>query len=150
MYAYIGLAIGDFASGGLSQLIGSRKRVVALSLVLTSIGVAVYFTLAHASLVTFYAVCVLLGISTGYWAVFVTMAAEQFGTNVRATAATTAPNFVRGALVLLNLLFASLRPSLGIRGSALLVGVLALGTAFAALRSLHETYGKDLDYTEPH
>ena len=150
MYAYIGLAIGDFATGGLSQIIGSRPRVVALALFATAVSVAVYFTMAHASLVTFYMVCVLLGISVGYWAVFVTMAAEQFGTNVRATAATTAPNFVRGALVLLNLLFTYFRPSLGIRGSALLVGVLTLVIAFAALRGLGETYGKDLDYTEPH
>lgn len=150
MYAYIGLAIGDFATGGLSQIIGSRPRVVALALFATAVSVAVYFTMAHASLVTFYVVCVLLGISVGYWAVFVTMAAEQFGTNVRATAATTAPNFVRGALVLLNLLFTYFRPSLGIRGSALLVGVLTLVIAFAALRGLGETYGKDLDYTEPH
>jgi MFS transporter, putative metabolite:H+ symporter len=150
MYAYIGLAIGDLASGGLSQIIGSRRRVVAFSLVLTALSVGIYFTLAHVSLTTFYFVCVLLGISVGYWAVFVTMAAEQFGTNVRATAATTAPNFVRGALVLLNVLFTMLRPSLGVRGSALAVGVIALAIAFAALRGLSETFGKNLDYTEQH
>lgn len=150
MFCYIGLSIGDLGSGGLSQLLGSRRRVIALSLVATTVTIGVYFTVAAASLTTFYAVCVLLGISTGYWAVFVTVAAEQFGTNVRATAATTAPNFVRGAVVLLTSVFTWLRPSLGIRGSAILVGLIALGVAFASLRGLEETFGKDLDYHEHH
>lgn len=150
MYTYIGLALGDLGSGALSQALGSRKRVVTLALLLTTVSVAIYFAAAHTSLVVFYGVCMLLGLATGYWAVFVTMAAEQFGTNVRATAATTAPNFVRGAVVLLTSLFTMLRPSLGIRGSGIVVGAIALTVAFLSLRGLDETYGKDLDYLEKH
>jgi MFS family permease len=150
MFCYIGLAIGDLGSGALSPLLGSRKRVVAIALVLTTISIAIYFTVAHSSLTVFYAVCLLLGLSTGYWAVFVTMAAEQFGTNVRATAATTAPNFVRGATVALTSLFTVLREPLGIRGSAIAVAIIALGVAFLALRGLGETFGRNLDYVERH
>ena len=99
MFCYIGLAVGDFASGALSQIIRSRNRVVALFLVMTTAFMAAYFAVAHMSLTVFYTVCLLLGIGTGYWAVFVTIASEQFGTNIRATVTTTAPNFVRGAVV---------------------------------------------------
>jgi MFS family permease len=148
MFCYIGLAFGDFGSGALSQVLRSRNRVVGLFLALTTVSIAVYFALAHLSLEFFYLVCLLLGISAGYWAVFVTIAAEQFGTNIRATVTTTAPNFVRGAVVAITLLFEALRPSLGIRGSAMLVGAIAVGIAFISLWGLEETYGKDLDYLE--
>jgi hypothetical protein len=150
MFCYIGLAVGDFGSGALSQIIKSRNRVVGLFLGLTAFFIAAYFLAAHVSLGAFYTVCFLLGVSAGYWAVFVTIAAEQFGTNIRATVTTTAPNFVRGAVVGLTLLFEALRPGMGIRGSAMLVGALALAIAFLSLRGLEETYGKDLDYLEVH
>jgi MFS family permease len=148
MFCYIGLAIGDFASGALSQMIKSRNRVVGMFLLLTTAFIAVYFAAAHVSIDVFYAVCLLLGIGAGYWAVFVTIASEQFGTNIRATATTTAPNFVRGAVVALTLLFDGLRPAMGIRGSAMLVGAIALAIAFLSLRGLEESYGKDLNYLE--
>ena len=148
MFCYIGLAIGDFASGALSQIMRSRNRVVGMFLLMTTAFIAVYFALAHVSINVFYGVCLLLGIGAGYWAVFVTIASEQFGTNIRATATTTAPNFVRGAVVALTSLFEALRPSMGIRGSAMLVGVIALAIAFVSLRGLEESYGKDLNYLE--
>jgi putative MFS transporter len=148
MFCYIGLAIGDFASGAVSQLIKSRNRVVGVFLLMTTAFIAMYFAVAHVSLNVFYLVCLLLGVGAGYWAVFVTIASEQFGTNIRATATTTAPNFVRGAVVGLTLLFDGLRPALGIRGSAMLVGVIALTIAFLSLRGLEESYGKDLNYLE--
>jgi MFS family permease len=148
MFCYIGLAFGDFGSGWLSQLMKSRNRVVGIFLTLTTTFIAVYFAAAHLSLDVFYAVCFLLGISAGYWAVFVTIASEQFGTNIRATVTTTAPNFVRGAVVAITLLFEALRPAVGIRASAMLVGAIALGIAYLSLWGLEETYGKDLDYLE--
>jgi MFS family permease len=148
MFCYIGLAIGDFVSGAASQLIKSRNRVVGVFLLMTTAFIAMYFAVAHVSLNMFYVVCLLLGVGAGYWAVFVTIASEQFGTNIRATATTTAPNFVRGAVVGLTLLFDGLRPALGIRGSAMIVGVIALAIAFISLRGLEETYGKDLNYLE--
>ncbi len=148
LFAYIGLAIGDFSSGALSQLLKSRNRVVLLFLALTTIFIGAYFAVAHLSLTMFYTVCLLLGIATGYWAVFVTIASEQFGTNIRATVTTTAPNFVRGSVVLLTSAFQAMRPEVGIRASAMIVGAVALGVAYASLWGLDESYGKDLDYLE--
>jgi predicted MFS family arabinose efflux permease len=148
LFCYVGLALGDFGSGALSQVMKSRKKVVSIFLLLTTASIAAYFTVAHLSLAAFYTVCTILGFSTGYWAVFVTIASEQFGTNIRATATTTAPNFVRGAVVLLTSMFTALRPVIGIQGSALLVGALALAVAFVSLRGLQETYGKELNYLE--
>ena len=98
-----------------------------------------------------YIFCALLGFSTGFWAIFVTMAAEQFGTNLRATAATTAPNMVRGALPLLNLIFLNLlQKNWGwtmIR-SGIATGILVMLISFVALYFTDETYHKDMDYVE--
>lgn len=148
MYTYIGLSIGDFVSGALSQIMKSRTRVVFAFLVQTALFIALYFVVAKVSLVVFYGVCVLLGFANGYWAVFVTVASEQFGTNIRATATTTAPNFVRGAVVFLTMAFQGGKGPLGVVGSAIAVGVVTLVVAFVALRTLDETYGKDLDFIE--
>src|SRR5207302_10463179 len=119
MVNYAGLAAGDLTSGALSQIMRSRKRAVLLFLVLTACAMGFYFLAGARSLTFFYAACVALGFGTGYWAVFVTVAAEQFGTNIRATATTTAPNFVRGSVVLLTLAFNALKGALGVPGSAI-------------------------------
>jgi len=148
MLAYIGLCVGDLASGALSQFMRSRKKVVGIFMSLTAASIALYFVIGGVSQTVFYASCVVLGFSAGYWAIFVTMASEQFGTNIRATAATTAPNFVRGAVVLLTLSFKALKVSLGAREAAIVVGVGTLIVAAVSLLSLGETFGKDLDFVE--
>lgn len=148
MYAYLGLAGGDFASGFLSQYLGSRRRVVLLFQALTVAFVAAYFFLAPFTLTAFYTLCSALGFGVGYWAVFVTVASEQFGTNIRATATTTVPNVVRGSVVLLTSSVAWLRPQVGVVNSAMIVGVVALTIGVVALWGIEETFGKDLDYVE--
>lgn len=148
MYCYLGLVFGDFSSGLLSQSLKSRKRAVLLYMLLTIAGIAFYFLQGANSPSFFYGVCLVLGFASGYWAIFVTVAAEQFGTNLRATVATTVPNFVRGMAVPITLLFKHLRPQLGLQGSALAVGAICLAAGFVALRSLDETFHKDLDYYE--
>ena len=148
MFCYIGLSLGSLLSGTLSQVWRTRTKVVRVSMILNAVLVAVYFAAAGLSLRFFYAVCFALGIANGYWAVFVLMASELFGTNIRATAATTTPNFVRGSVVVVTLAFQSAAKFLGIQGGAVLVGALTLLLAFAALGRLEDTYGKDLDYVE--
>jgi len=148
MLMYSGLAVGDFGSGFLSHLLGSRKKVLFGFLSLSSLATLGYFTVGRSSLFAFYAVIVVLGVASGYWAVFVTVASEQFGTNIRATATTTAPNFVRGAVVIVTSSFQLLKGSLGVVWSAVVVGVVVLGVGFLAISGLEETHGKDLDFTE--
>ncbi len=148
MMNYSGLAAGDLASGFLSQLLKSRKRAVFVFLLITAASIAFYFTEGSTSLPAFYAACVLVGFGTGYWAVFVTVAAEQFGTNIRATATTTTPNFVRGAVVPVTLAFNGLKAVLGVPGSAIAVGIVTLSLAGVALMGLEETYGKSLEFVE--
>jgi len=96
----------------------------------------------------FYTICVLLGLAIGYWAVFVTIAAENFGTNLRSTVTTTVPNFIRGSVVPITLLFGFLRSSMGMIYAALLVGVLTIIIAAISLYNLDETFGKDLNFLE--
>lgn len=148
MYCYIGLAIGDFASGYLSQQLKSRKKAFALFLVFSALSVIAYYLLDGASAQTFYAVCMALGIFCGYWALFITMAAEQFGTNIRATVATTVPNFVRGAVVPITMSFIALKSDYGILGAAAIIGTICFALAALALYFTHETFHKDLDYIE--
>jgi MFS family permease len=148
MFTYVGLTIGGFASGVLSQRLRSRKRAVSLFMWLTALFVAAYFGAIHASLPVFYGICLLLGVGTGYWTVFMTLASEQFGTNIRATVTTTAPNFVRGAVVPLTAAFQIGQEYVGVRASGAAVGAATMIVAFVALRRLEETYGKSLDYLE--
>ena len=149
MYCYLGLVAGDLASGLLSQLLHSRRRVVILFLLLDAAAVAAYLTVGRgASLTTFYGICFALGVTSGYWAVFVTVGAEQFGTNLRATVATTVPNFVRGALVLITSGYLFARDRLGPVTAGAVVGAACIGIALWAAFSLRETFGVDLDYLE--
>ncbi|RSK30231.1 MFS transporter [Hymenobacter metallilatus] len=154
-WCYFGLVFGDFASGTLSQLLRSRNRALQLFLVFCGLMVGVYlFAIRGASPTVFYAVCFVLGISVGFWALFVTVAAEQFGTNLRATVATTAPNFARGSVVLLVPIFQYTAAALGQPGTpnrvlaGAIVGGVSLLIAFWAVSTLPESFGKDLDYVE--
>jgi predicted membrane-bound spermidine synthase len=145
---YAGACAGDLASGGLSQLLRSRKKVLGIFIGLTATAMVTYFAIGGVSVSMLYWCCGFLGVATGYWAVFVTVAAEHFGTNLRATTTTTAPNFVRGSVVPMTMLFQALRPRIGAIQSALAVGAGAIVIAFVALVHLDETFGKDLDYLE--
>jgi MFS family permease len=148
MYCYLGLVFGDLTSGLLSQLWQSRKKVVLLYMLLNIGAITLYFLQGSSSPAFFYGVCLLLGFAGGYWAIFVTVAAEQFGTNLRATVATTVPNFVRGMVVPITLLFQLLKRSLGLQAGALTVGAICIVAGLVALKSLAETFHKDLDYFE--
>ncbi len=148
-WCYFGLVFGDLMSGALSQLWRSRNKALQVFMAFCAALVAVYlFGIEGASPTVFYAVCFVLGISVGFWALFVTVAAEQFGTNLRATVATTAPNFARGAVVGLVPAFKYLSGQLGFVPGAAVLGGASLLVAFWAVRTLPETYGKDLDYVE--
>jgi MFS transporter, putative metabolite:H+ symporter len=146
----IGLTLGDLASGLLSQWLKSRKLAVGAFLSGMAALATVYLTVHGLSPTSFYALCFCLGICAGYWAVFVTIAAEQFGTNLRSTVATTVPNFVRGSLVLVNLGFTALhtRQELSVVHSAMIIGMFCFAGAFISLFGLEETYGKDLNFNE--
>lgn len=150
MYSYIGLAVGDMASGFISQAIRSRRQVVLLYIFLTAVFILVYLFYPIQSATMFYVACFLLGVGIGYWALFVTIAAEQFGTNLRSTVATTVPNFIRGTVVPITMLFGFLRDDLqlGVVNGALLVGALTIVIGLFALRSVEETFGRDLNFLE--
>jgi MFS family permease len=148
MWTYIGLAAGDLASGMLSQWLKSRKRALFIFMTMTLGCVLYYLYLPSTSLNHFYGLCIVLGFGAGYWAVFVTVSAEQFGTNIRATVATTVPNFVRAAIVPITFTFESLKINLGLVQSSLVVGLICFAIGYYSLWRLTETFGKDLNYFE--
>jgi putative MFS transporter len=149
MYAYIGLSVGDLLSGLLSQFLRSRKKVVLFYLFLSACMLFVYlFGAVGHSATYFYFICFLVGVGAGYWALFVTIAAEQFGTNIRSTVASTAPNFVRGSVIPISASIHFFEKPLGVIGSAVLVGLICIALAIYSMMQLKDTFGKDLDYTE--
>jgi putative MFS transporter len=151
MYAYVGIAIGDILIGLISQYFKSRKKALYLFYALTIISGVAFFSPLNNNDNSMYAICTALGFSTGFWAIFVTMGAEQFGTNLRATAATTIPNVVRGALPLMNMLFINVfQNSLGyaLIKSAIFTGVIIMLITLVSAYFTEETFSKDLNYFE--
>lgn len=146
---YLGLIFGDLVSGYLSQKFKSRRGIVLAFIIMIAVFVSMYLLGSNFSLDVFYLLCIALGFASGYWAVFVTIAAEQFGTNIRATVTTTVPNFVRGAVVPLTFAFTYLKDGIGLVPGALVLGIMCVIVAVISILSLEETYAKDLDYLEP-
>ena len=148
MFTYIGLSVGDVMSGLLSQWFKSRKKVIFFYLMMSIGLVAYYLSSENISLNEFRVNCFLLGFGTGYWALFVQVASENFGTNIRSTVTNTVPNFVRGSVVLITLSFKSLAESMEVRDAAIIVGAVCLSLALVSLIGMKETFSKDLDYHE--
>jgi putative MFS transporter len=150
-FCYTGLVFGDIASGLFSQWLKSRKKIMGLFLIFNIIMVFIFLNAYGISTSTFYLLCIAMGFSVGYWVLFVTIAAEQFGTNIRATVTTTVPNFVRGSLPLIILIYSFFRDRIfegNILKSGMLVGSLLSIISLLALWKLKETFHVDLDYSE--
>ncbi len=148
VFTYLGLSAGDLMSSYLSQLFKSRKRIV-IAYLITCVAVILVFLLGRGYSVSFYYfLCFMIGAATGYWALFVTIASETFGTNIRATVTTTVPNFVRGATVPIVLSFKAISPGMGEMNAALVVGGLCMLLSILALFVLPETFGRDLHFVE--
>jgi MFS family permease len=149
LFGSIGLTLGDLMSGLTSQWMKSRKKAMG-AFIAAGAGLAFVYLRAPAGLPKelFYVLCFALGTTAGFWAVLVTAAAEQFGTNIRATVATSVPNFVRSAVILLTLSFSYLKVGFGTISAAMTVGAFVFAMAFMALYRMRETFGVDLDYFE--
>lgn len=147
--SYLGLALGDFLSGVLSQVYKSRKKVLLGFEVFTILSLGFMFLFSNGKSDTyFYVICFLVGVGAGFWALFVTVSSEQFGTNLRATVTTMVPNIVRGSLILMNLYHSYLRTSYGFMHATIITGVTVFFFCIIATLLLNETYGKDLNYYE--
>ncbi|MGP8215638.1 MAG: MFS transporter [Bacteroidia bacterium] len=148
MFHYIGASLGSLLWGLVGQWLQSRKKSLWMAFTLLIIFTAAYFFAFGLSSGIFYAIVFFLGIAQGYWIIFVTVASEQFGTNLRATVTTTAPNFVRGSVIGITSLITFLTPMYGKWDAAIFTGILCISLALFSLYKLDETYGKDLDYME--
>ncbi|GAB4092512.1 MFS transporter [Flaviaesturariibacter terrae] len=151
MYAYAAIAIGDILIGFVSQAFRSRKKALFLFYALCIVGGVLFFSPWNHNDTRMYGICAFLGFSTGFWAIFVTMGAEQFGTNLRATAATTIPNMVRGALPLINMLFKDVfQDSWGwtLLRAGMVTGIIVMTVTVIAAFFTEETFHKDLNYVE--
>lgn len=148
MWAYIGISAGDFASGFISHWLHSRKKAILYMMLFTIVGVLLLLFSGKMSENMYYFYCAWLGLGTGYWAMFVTVGSEQFGTNIRSTATTTIPNMVRGLVPVMLLAFDGLKINNGVITAAALVGLVAFGLGIYATVTIAETHNRDLDFTE--
>jgi MFS family permease len=148
MFLYLGFSAGDLGIGLLSQWLQSRRWAVLTSLLLIGALLVVYVPVAGRSTEAYYAMCFAFGCGSGYWAMFVQIAAEQFGTNYRSTVTTSVPNLVRGATIPMSMAFKALIPGLGVIGSGLTVGFTVLAIAIVATLKLPETFHREMDYYE--
>lgn len=148
MYAYVAIAAADVLTGLISHWLKSRKKTLFIFYGITLLAIACYFSQSGGSESRMYLICAALGFGTGFWAIFVTMAAEQFGTNLRATAATTIPNMVRGALPLMLIIFNALQSVTSYVNAGLYTGILVMVLSIISAAFTEETFGKELNYTE--
>ena len=146
MWAYIGVSVGDLSSGFISHWLHSRKKAIFWMMIFTLIGVILLLFSGIKSAKMYYFYCVWLGLGTGYWAMFVTVSAEQFGTNIRSTAATTIPNFVRGTVILMTILFDYLKLTTEAIMAGAIVGIICFIIGIYATLTIPETHDKDLDF----
>lgn len=147
-YSYIGIAIGDIFAGLLAQITRSRKLTMVVFLIISLLSVVLYLRSEGITQQQFRWLAFFMGCTVGYWATFVTIASEQFGTNIRSTVTTTVPNFVRGSLIPIIAVFNLFEKSYGILASGyIMMGILTL-ISLLSLSQLKETFGKDLNYVE--
>lgn len=147
-WAYAGITVGDLASGLASHLLKSRKKVLGVFLSGLAVTLGLLLAFGGRSLATYYALMALLGFTSGYWVLFVTTAAEQFGTNLRATVTTSAPNFVRGSAIPITLAWMALKPVMGTVPATLAVGLACIAIGLWALWRMDESFHADLDFVE--
>jgi len=148
LYTYVGISVGDLAAGLLAQITKSRRLTLLIFIILSLISSCFYLSAKGITNSQFIWLCFFMGCSVGYWATFVTIASEQFGTNLRSTVTTTVPNFVRGSLIPINWLFIFFARKYGMINSGYIMMILLTIIALFALSRLKETFSKDLDYTE--
>jgi MFS family permease len=162
MWGYVGISAGDFLSGFISHKLKSRKKAIAYMMAFALVGFVIFMFGGLSSAAMVYMMACWLGLGTGYWAMFVTVAAEQFGTNLRATAATTIPNMVRGSVVIMTFLYGGFKTGafkafgaewlsispLGVITAGTLVGILCFAIGFYCTLTIAETHDKDLDFLE--
>ena len=148
MFAYIFISIGDLLIGFFSNYLKSRKKALYVFYAMTTFGIILYFCQHNGTAYFMYAICMFLGFATGFWALFVTMAAEHFGTNLRATAATTVPNMVRGSLGIMLVIFGLLEKHFEYTTAGAITGVIVMTISIIALVMTEETFGRDLNFIE--
>jgi MFS family permease len=147
-YAYIGLVLGDLTCGLFSQYLKSRKFAIVAFHLCSIVTISCYLSVPVQSASAVYWLCLPMGFTVGYWAVFVTAATEQFGTNLRSLVTTTVPNFVRGLTPIFTMLFMSLRGSWGVVGALYLVGAICITLSLIGLCMMRETFTDSLDFSE--
>jgi predicted MFS family arabinose efflux permease len=150
MYAYAAISIGDILIGFISQWMRSRKNALYLFYAITGLFMILFFTAQwNGTAAGMYWICAGLGFGTGFWAIFITMGAEQFGTNLRATAATTIPNMVRGMLaIFITPLFQGLRGLTDYYTGGWIAAIIIMIITLIAAYFTKETFGKDLNFIE--
>ncbi|MFY8065319.1 MAG: MFS transporter [Flavobacterium sp.] len=148
MWAYIATSISDFSSGWFSHVLKSRKKAILYMLLLTLVGVTMMLFSGKKTENMYYFYCFWIGFGSGFWAMLVTVAAEQFGTNLRSTATTSVPNMIRGSVPIMLIGFDYLKQTRSVIISAAIVGAIAFAMGIYATLTISETHNREMDFVE--
>ena len=148
MWAYIATSISDFSSGWFSHVLKSRKKAILYMLLLTLVGVIMMLFSGKKTENMYYFYCFWIGFGSGFWAMLVTVAAEQFGTNLRSTATTSVPNMIRGSVPIMLIGFDYLKQTRSVIISAAIVGAIAFAMGIYATLTISETHNREMDFVE--
>ena len=148
MWAYIATSISDFSSGWFSHVLKSRKKAILYMLLLTLVGVVMMLFSGKKTENMYYFYCFWIGFGSGFWAMLVTVAAEQFGTNLRSTATTSVPNMIRGSVPIMLIGFDYLKQTRSVIISAAIVGAIAFAMGIYATLTISETHNREMDFVE--
>ena len=148
MWAYIATSISDFSSGWFSHILKSRKKAILYMLLLTLVGVIIMLFSGKKTENMYYFYCFWIGFGSGFWAMLVTVAAEQFGTNLRSTATTSVPNMIRGSVPIMLIGFDYLKQTRSVIISAAIVGAIAFAMGIYATLTISETHNREMDFVE--
>ena len=149
MWCYLGTSLGDLVSGLLSQILKSRKKSLWI-FVIMSVFAMMFYLMSDSTTTSnmLYGKIFFLGFAVGYWALFVSVSSEHFGTNLRATVTTTVPNFARAFLIPISMLYYVLRNQVSILETLTILACFCSILVFIGLYNIEETYAKDLDFIE--
>ena len=148
MWAYIATSISDFSSGWFSHILKSRKKAILYMLLLTLVGVIIMLFSGKKTENMYYFYCFWIGFGSGFWAMLVTVVAEQFGTNLRSTATTSVPNMIRGSVPIMLIGFDYLKQTRSVIISAAIVGAIAFAMGIYATLTISETHNREMDFVE--
>jgi MFS family permease len=148
MVFLIVFAMSDVACGLLSKIMRKRKTPLLIFACLQILSIGYYLLVPPQTVEAFYFRCMLLGFSAGYWGILITNSLEQFGTNIRATVATSTPSLIRGMTIPASIFFTVVSKQTSLVTAGAIVGFSLVAISIVSILLLDDKFENDLNFME--